>query len=130
MSRILGLSRYFLNFSDNQGSISIGREKEIGLEILEELGSELHLVKSLMPELEGVIPSSKRNSFASESYSFEAGRKRWEYAFRVLTRVLSSHFSPLINVLYDLQWTDASSLEVIDFLISECADDNRMLSLE
>jgi len=49
----------------------------------------------------------------------EAEFERFKYAFRVLTRLLCAHFSPLVLILDDLQWADTASLQTIDFLLSD-----------
>jgi predicted ATPase len=59
----------------------------------------------------------------------EHGHERFKNAFHTLTRVLCSQFPPMIfMVLDDLQWADvSSSLEVIDFLISDIQNPNPLM---
>jgi len=45
--------------------------------------------------------------------------ERWKQAFRMLTRILSLHFSTIVMVLDDLQWADAPSLDIMECLISD-----------
>jgi predicted ATPase len=97
-----------------------GLIEAIGNTILSELGSEVHLLSKLIPELDVIIPSIRRSSDVSnESHDFHAGAESFKYAFRILTRALSSYFAPMVLVFDDLQWADVSSLKVIDFLISD-----------
>lgn len=93
----------------------------IGRELSSELGSDVHLLSKLIPELEALLPPKRRLSTNSEpeSLEFDAGQERWKYIFRLFTRVLCSVFSPLVLLFDDLQWADVSSLEVIDYLISD-----------
>ncbi|CAJ1940048.1 unnamed protein product [Cylindrotheca closterium] len=58
---------------------------------------------------------------------FQAGEKRLKYAFRILMRVLSTYFHPLVLVQDDLQWADAASLDVLDYLISDMKNTNPMM---
>jgi predicted ATPase len=99
----------------------------IGQVIASELGSDIHLLAKLIPELKEIIPTATRNSELVENFDYEAGQERWKYAFRVLTRVLNSLFSPMVFVFDDLQWVDVSSLEVIDFLLSDMHNSNALM---
>jgi predicted ATPase len=93
--------------------------RQIGEALLVELGCEVELLVRLIPELEGILPAAKRRGgVVAENFDFDTGRNRWKYALRVLTRVLSLHFSPLVLIFDDLQWADMSSLEFIDMIIT------------
>eukprot|EP00980_Cylindrotheca_fusiformis_P010936 scaffold2499_cov125-Cylindrotheca_fusiformis.AAC.27 len=96
--------------------------------IVSKLGTEIYLLAKLIPELKEMAgPNRGRKSSFSDSADYDAGQKRWKYAFRLLTRALGSFFSPMIIVLDDLQWADVSSLEVIDFLLSDTQNENAMM---
>lgn len=100
----------------------------LGQTIASQLGSDVNLLAKLIPELkEMAVPKRGRNSSFSEPSDYEASQERWKYAFRLLTRVLGSFFSPMIIVLDDLQWADVSSLEVIDFLLSDSQNSNALM---
>jgi predicted ATPase len=102
----------------------------IGDTIVRELGPEVALLTKLIPELAELIPSleSSPNPAADEdNNNFKADFERLKYAFRLLTRVLSSCFAPMVLVLDDLQWADASSLEAIDFLLSDTQNSNGLV---
>eukprot|EP00526_Cylindrotheca_closterium_P001715 CAMPEP_0113611520 /NCGR_PEP_ID=MMETSP0017_2-20120614/5600_1 /TAXON_ID=2856 /ORGANISM="Cylindrotheca closterium" /LENGTH=1077 /DNA_ID=CAMNT_0000520473 /DNA_START=45 /DNA_END=3278 /DNA_ORIENTATION=- /assembly_acc=CAM_ASM_000147 len=103
-----------------------GNLSDIGNEILAKLGSSAQLLVSLIPELEAILPVSDEGSLGdvSESNDYQAEQERFKYLFRVLTQVLTSHCSPLVLVLDDLQWADLSSMEVIDTLISDPQNSN------
>eukprot|EP00980_Cylindrotheca_fusiformis_P017950 scaffold5703_cov132-Cylindrotheca_fusiformis.AAC.9 len=107
---------------------AVGSFSQIGKEIKAELGTEVGLLASLIPELASLIPAERRTSrIINESFNFEAGQERWRYVFRVLTRILCSHFSPLVLVLEDLQWSDPASLETIEYLLSDTLNTNPLM---
>ena len=102
--------------------------------------SEIRLLIKLIPELEFIIPegtddlgsdgtsSISVSSTKTESdKNFGADFERLKYALRVFTRILSSFFSPLVLVLDDLQWADKSSLEAIDYLLSDVENKNGLV---
>lgn len=93
------------------------------------LGSMTTLLTNLIPELDGMLPMARRHSGLSnpDKYDFEVVQKRVKYAFRVLAAELNAEFSPMVMVLDDLQWADVSSLEVIDFLISDMQNPNALM---
>jgi predicted ATPase len=101
----------------------------IGSILSSELGSGVEPLAKLIPELEHILPVNRRKSdaSASERFDFEALQERVKYAFRVLTRVLSSYFSPLVLILDDLQWTNVSSLDFVDYLMSDTQNSNALM---
>jgi predicted ATPase len=103
--------------------------KDIGHTISSELGSEVELLVKLIPELQQILPATRRPSTTGENAGFntQAEQERWKYAFRVLTRVLNSYSSPVVLVLDDLQWADASSLGVVDYLLSDTQNTNELM---
>eukprot|EP00980_Cylindrotheca_fusiformis_P027450 scaffold20461_cov117-Cylindrotheca_fusiformis.AAC.13 len=92
-----------------------------GSRLLAVLGPSTNLLSNLIPELQDVLPVMRRNSdnSGSEQCDFDMLQERVKYAFRVLMRTLNAELSPIVLVLDDLQWADSSSLEVVDFLISD-----------
>jgi predicted ATPase len=95
---------------------------KVGEAIVSEHGSEVHLLEQLIPDLptRSILSFTRRKSrILTENFNYDGGQERRMYAFRVLTRIFSSHFSPLVLAFDDLQWADISSLQVIDFLISD-----------
>jgi len=96
--------------------------------IVSSLGEEVQLLIHLIPELRDVVASYMDTSeMTAQDVDIEYGTERWKYAFRTLTRVFNSHVSPLVLVLDDLQWADVSSLEVMDYLISDVQNPNQLL---
>ena len=69
------------------------------------------------------------NHDAAPSLNAEAKRQQINHSFRVLIRVFSSSYKPLIICLDDLQWADTSTLELIEMLLTdpENAQHNRLL---
>ncbi|KAL7556634.1 hypothetical protein ACA910_014165 [Epithemia clementina (nom. ined.)] len=55
-------------------------------------------------------------SFAS---SADCSKSRFQFAFVRFMRVMSSEFDPLVVVIDDLQWADASSLELLEVIVSD-----------
>eukprot|EP00980_Cylindrotheca_fusiformis_P025745 scaffold14558_cov137-Cylindrotheca_fusiformis.AAC.10 len=93
------------------------------------LGPATDMLSNLIPELQILLPSLRRNSDSSESEKcdFDVVQKRVKYAFRVLMRALNAELSPIVLVLDDLQWADASSVDIIDFLISDLQNQNALM---
>eukprot|EP00980_Cylindrotheca_fusiformis_P026018 scaffold15205_cov128-Cylindrotheca_fusiformis.AAC.3 len=94
------------------------------------LGPTAHLLSHYIPELQDMLPSVRRNSGRSsegEQSDFDMVQKRVKYAFRVLMKALNAEFSPIVLVLDDLQWADLSSLELMDFFISDVQNPNALM---
>ncbi|CAJ1961667.1 unnamed protein product [Cylindrotheca closterium] len=103
---------------------------EIQQELKDGLGKEVQLLMHLLPELEGLMNDDQNQSTKSSSFdmdAFENGMDQLRYAFRVLARVFGAVFSPMIILLDDLQWADISSLQVLDYLISDTQNSNAMM---
>eukprot|EP00980_Cylindrotheca_fusiformis_P012099 scaffold2923_cov121-Cylindrotheca_fusiformis.AAC.9 len=85
------------------------------------LGPAGSVLSDFISELQDILPHTRRNSDDSDSErcDFDVVKKRVKHAFRLLMRALNAEFSPIVLVLDDLHWADDSSLEVIDFLISD-----------
>ena len=101
--------------------------------ISRELKDEAHNLQELIPELKDILgpyanPKARTEDVMGLS-SLAIRQKKWKYAFRLLTRALNSVFSPIVLVLDDLQWSDLSSLQVIDYLISDMQNPNRIMIL-
>ncbi|KAL3942928.1 MAG: hypothetical protein SGBAC_002956 [Bacillariaceae sp.] len=97
--------------------------------INEELGSEVDLLVNLIPELKGVITDNFNNAVVTDigADATESSLERLRFAFRVLTRAFSSSFAPMVILLDDLQWADVSSLQVLDFLMSDAQNENPLM---
>ena len=124
------------------------REIADGLKM--ELGDELQLLVKLVPYLDNVVkreaktskPVSLKGLMSTEARILEeeeeddnndrndgygAGQERIKFAFRILMRVVSSYFRPLVVCLDDLQWSDVGSLEVLEYLISDKHNPNPLM---
>ncbi|CAJ1903221.1 unnamed protein product [Cylindrotheca closterium] len=93
------------------------------------LGSEVDLLVHLIPELKDLVGDTFTDSEVTNIGADEVESKleRLRFAFRVLMRVFCSVFSPLVLFLDDLQWADISSLQVLDFLISDAQNQNALM---
>eukprot|EP00980_Cylindrotheca_fusiformis_P015974 scaffold4690_cov116-Cylindrotheca_fusiformis.AAC.4 len=94
------------------------------------LGPSANLLSNFIPELQDMLSRTRRQSSVSsdgEQYDLEVVQKRMKYAFQVLMRALNAEFSPIVLVLDDLQWADESSLDVMDFLISDLQNPNALM---
>eukprot|EP00980_Cylindrotheca_fusiformis_P016426 scaffold4897_cov129-Cylindrotheca_fusiformis.AAC.3 len=106
-----------------------GDSLSFGSRLSAALGPAANLLSNFIPELHDILPLSRRNSGNSkcEQFDYPAVRKQMKYAFRVLMRTLNAEFSPIVLVLDDLQWADMSSLEVMEFLISDLQNPNALM---
>lgn len=86
-------------------------------------GGSLHHFSWSVIENTGDVMSDTCANFA---VSLEA-RNRFNYAFRIFIRIISSFFSPLVFVLDDLQWADASSLDLLEYLLLDHENKNLMV---
>ncbi|CAJ1955733.1 unnamed protein product [Cylindrotheca closterium] len=103
----------------------------IGRKLVEEIGGDdIQVLTKLIPQLDMILPDDvqlNQRQIMNDSFDLDAVKTKWEYAFRVMTRELSSLYSPLIIVLDDLQWADGSSLNVIDFLMTDTGNENPLM---
>ncbi|KAL3938434.1 MAG: hypothetical protein SGBAC_006652 [Bacillariaceae sp.] len=97
--------------------------------IQNELGEEIPLLSSLLPCLREILGSDNTESKAVElDYeALENGLERLKYAFRVLIRILCKEFTPFLLVLDDLQWADVQSLQILECLISDIQNENKLM---
>ncbi|CAB9519757.1 Transcriptional regulator [Seminavis robusta] len=65
-------------------------------------------------------------SSGESSMGATAKRQQMNYAFRVLIRVFSSCYRPLVICIDDLQWSDSATLELIELLLTD-VEHNRLL---
>ncbi|CAJ1932229.1 unnamed protein product [Cylindrotheca closterium] len=111
-----------------------GGEQEI---IQQKLSNVLHddqarLLSHLIPEFtKFFLPDLKSADTSGNGFEhddeLENGIERLKYTFRLLIRVFCDHFLPLVLFLDDLQWADVSSLQMIDYLISDTDNENPLL---
>lgn len=91
---------------------------EIGKTISASMEGEVEMLMGLVPELT-IFREDSDTHATSVNNDAENDHERFKYAFRMLTRILGSHFSPVVIVLDDVHWADISSLEILDCLISD-----------
>lgn len=102
--------------------------------IREDLGTELSLVKKVVPLLQELIPTEDDFEEAKkmdESNLLDTGtietKNQYIYAFRRLIRALAKHFAPFVLVVDDLQWADLASLDVFESVAMDSGEGSIML---
>jgi len=93
--------------------------KEIADVLRAELKSEVYLLTQLVPDLKEIINQETENINMPDEKTSDARQTSLKYAFCVFIRAMSSHFTPLVLCLDDLQWADVSSLNTIELLVSD-----------
>ncbi|KAL3938239.1 MAG: hypothetical protein SGBAC_006816 [Bacillariaceae sp.] len=93
------------------------------------LGDEVQLLVQLISDLHDLLKDDAESTRQSnlDITALDNGLDRMRYAFRVLTRVLSKECSPLLLFLDDLQWADLSSLQMLEFLITDTQNPNPLM---
>ncbi|CAJ1948449.1 unnamed protein product [Cylindrotheca closterium] len=97
--------------------------------IHEQVGNDADLLVHLVPELKGLLTDPVNDPAVTNvgADAVQGGLERVRFSLRVLMRIFSSTFSPLVIFLDDLQWADVSSLQVLEFLLSDTQNDNRLM---
>lgn len=114
ISAVFGeLFEKILDGKDDKGLASL--KKSLSTELV----AEIELLQRLIPSLSEVASLESETSPEDIDNNYEAEYERLKNAFRVLTRLLCSHFTPLVLILDDLQWSDTASLQTVDFLLSD-----------
>lgn len=128
-SPYLGVSKAFDRICRKIKAVRQDAIPEIQHTLKDVLGKEVRLLMYLLPELKDLMNDdqslSSKSSFDMDA--IESGMDQLRYAFRVLARVFGSVFSPLVLFLDDLQWADISSLQVLDYLISDTQNPNALM---
>ena len=83
--------------------------------ILRAVGSEGRVLTQVIPELKLVIGDQPELQASSTT----ATRNRFTYLFRAFLKAICTPRKPLILYLDDLQWTDASSMELITGILTD-----------
>ena len=86
-----------------------------------DMKEEAIMLMNLIPEITIFFDDNISHASSVEGANLNAGREheRWKYAFRTFTRILGSYLPPIVMVLDDIQWADISSLDALDYLISD-----------
>ena len=106
-------------------------------QIKTELGAELNMVIEIIPVLGRLLESETSSSInvtevleqpeigantdctSTLTSSSADAKNSFHFAFVRFMRILSSEFEPLVVVIDDLQWSDASSLELLELLVAD-----------
>ncbi|KAL3937797.1 MAG: hypothetical protein SGBAC_007162 [Bacillariaceae sp.] len=103
----------------------------VGRMISNDLQSEVQTLLPLIPGLKAIIHTYynvRRGPIRDHNkHRLENSQERFKNAFQRLSRALNAAFSPIVLVLDDLQWADMSSLQVIDYLVSDMQNSNRLM---
>ncbi|CAJ1947917.1 unnamed protein product [Cylindrotheca closterium] len=125
-----GIAAAFGNIFDFIMKDSQGRDfSTITEKITSRLGEDVKMMMYLVPQLDELIGDYSTSGVESNEGAFDptSAEQRWKYAFRMLARALTSTFHPLVMVLDDLQWADVSSLDVIEYLVSDVENPNPLM---
>eukprot|EP00980_Cylindrotheca_fusiformis_P027509 scaffold20794_cov117-Cylindrotheca_fusiformis.AAC.1 len=122
-----GIAKAFGEICEKIRSLPHESISKVGVAISEALEGEVETILRLVPELNDVVSTTNTPSTLADVTDIEYGHERVKNAFRSLTRVLCSQFSPVVIVLDDVQWADVTSLEAIDFLISDRQNENSFM---
>jgi predicted ATPase len=99
------------------------KREEVMEKIKEALGSDGKALTDVIPGLQKIIGEQKDEADAG---SMET-RNRLHFLFRQFTRAVCSPSNPLVLVLDDVQWADASSLELIETLVTDVDNSSLLL---
>ncbi|GIP22918.1 ATPase [Paenibacillus sp. J22TS3] len=105
-----GLMRHLLGQRKDQSILWRQKLQEV-------LGANVHVIADIIPEA-GLILASD-DVPALEELQANESKKRFIYAFRKFVQALASKEHPLVLFIDDLQWADASSLQLIHALLSD-----------
>jgi len=92
-------------------------------------GDEMQLLSHLIPSLKVMLGEFKTTKTPADPDfdELENGLERLKIAFRALIRVLCQEFALFAIFLDDLQWADTLSLQVLDSLISDRQNENKLM---
>jgi predicted ATPase len=114
-----------------QGSSTEISFQEIHDKLIDGLGTEIHLLTKVIPELSEIVGDQQTRSETDGATGHHGNQQeakaRFNYIFRGFVRIISSYFAPLVMVLDDLQWADVGSLELMDVLITDRDNSNFMM---
>ncbi|WP_412761611.1 helix-turn-helix transcriptional regulator [Paenibacillus chibensis] len=105
-----GLMRHLLGQRKDQSML--WRHK-----LQEALGPNVHVIADIIPEARLILGSDHVPGL--EELQANESKKRFIYAFRKFVQALASKEHPLVLFIDDLQWADASSLQLIHALLSD-----------
>ncbi|CAJ1941241.1 unnamed protein product [Cylindrotheca closterium] len=89
---------------------------------------EVQLLVHLVPALSDIISADAIGATVGVDIDdLESGIERLKRTFRLLLRTFCEHFAPMVLFLDDLQWADVSSIQMIDYLISDTENENSLM---
>lgn len=92
--------------------------------ILNEVGSDSHIITDLIPQLEKIIGKQKRRL---EDLTSVEMQNLFNKTLRDFIGVFKTNESPLVLFLDDLQWADNSTINLIKFLVTDPKNNNLLL---
>jgi predicted ATPase/signal transduction histidine kinase len=92
--------------------------------ILEEVGSDSHIITDLIPQLEKIIGKQKKRLEDLTSLEMQ---NLFNKTLRDFISVFKTSSSPLVLFLDDLQWADNSTINLIKFLVTDPKNNNLLL---
>lgn len=100
------------------------KEKQVRIanELEEVLGNEmLAALLAVVPELEELLPSAAPADLYQRNSMISGGKKHQQvnHAFRLLTRIVTRYYRPMVVHLDDLQMSDMASLDVLEVLLMD-----------
>ncbi|CAJ1961245.1 unnamed protein product [Cylindrotheca closterium] len=114
-----GISQAFGKLCNKFKDCPAETRDKISSAVAENMREEAFMLMSMIPEISVFLDLDDANSIWIYGSSPGREHERWKYAFRTFTRILGSHFAPIIIMLDDLQWADVSSLDIMDYLMSD-----------
>jgi predicted ATPase len=131
-----GISR---DFSEVCGSLLHRQEnneavvKTVLKEIADSLGSELPLLCNVIPALTELLdvddqsPDYSSAKGVKSTSSANDTQQALNFAFLRFIRIVTQRCGPLVMVLDDLQWSDASSFDLLEAMLSDHLSGNLMV---
>mmetsp|Transcript_14353 Transcript_14353/g.39912 ORF Transcript_14353/g.39912 Transcript_14353/m.39912 type:complete len:1206 (-) Transcript_14353:64-3681(-) len=110
----------------NQGEDE--KHQSICQELVSELGSEMPLLRSLIPGFSEAFDNSPDcEDEGDEKPQTQEFKARILYAFRLFFREIAKFFRPLVIVLDDIHWADESSVKLMEGLIVDRFNESIMV---
>ncbi|CAB9522923.1 Transcriptional regulator [Seminavis robusta] len=86
------------------------------------------LASTLVPGLKEILVVDQQHQCCCEEEQGSLDAKnRLQYLFRLFIRTISECFAPLVIVLDDAQWSDPSSLDMMQSILTDCECHNLLL---
>ncbi|MEH1868720.1 MAG: ATP-binding sensor histidine kinase [Nostoc sp.] len=125
-NRNIPFSAFVQAFRDLMGQLLTQNDAQIQeykRHILAAVGENGQVIIEVIPELERIIGQQP----PAIELSGNAGQNRFNLLFQKFVRVLTTKEHPLVIFLDDLQWADSASLNLIQLLMNESANEYLLL---